>query len=139
MDRAAALAAAPPAPSAKQRLYRRRDIDIILLVKKLLYEQRFTIAGARKKLHRKPRGHEKAHQLSAPVRCDVDAEYLPRGIYGRAAAHARIDRTGEMDALVVELFRPAIVDALDDRQSLTQGVAQGEAVITLRQRPGAKP
>ena len=41
---------APQKSKSKQRLYRRRDIDMILLVKKLLYEQRFTIAGARKKL-----------------------------------------------------------------------------------------
>ena len=41
---------APQKSRAKQRLYRQRDIDQILLIKKLLYEQRFTIAGARKKL-----------------------------------------------------------------------------------------
>jgi DNA-binding transcriptional MerR regulator len=41
---------APQKSRSKQRLYRRRDIDMILLLKKLLYEQRFTIAGARKKL-----------------------------------------------------------------------------------------
>jgi DNA-binding transcriptional MerR regulator len=41
---------APQKSRSKQRLYRRRDIDVILLIKKLLYEQRFTIAGARKKL-----------------------------------------------------------------------------------------
>ena len=40
----------PQKSRSQQRLYRRRDIDLILLVKKLLYEQRFTIAGARKKL-----------------------------------------------------------------------------------------
>jgi DNA-binding transcriptional MerR regulator len=41
---------APQKSRSKQRLYRRRDVDLILLVKKLLKEQRFTIAGARKKL-----------------------------------------------------------------------------------------
>ena len=41
---------APQKSRSKQRLYRQRDIDTILLIKKLLYEQRFTIAGARKKL-----------------------------------------------------------------------------------------
>jgi len=41
---------APQKSRSKQRLYRRRDIDMILLIKKLLYEQRFTIAGARRKL-----------------------------------------------------------------------------------------
>jgi DNA-binding transcriptional MerR regulator len=41
---------APQKSRSKQRLYRRRDIDMILLIKKMLYEQRFTIAGARKQL-----------------------------------------------------------------------------------------
>ena len=41
---------APQKSRSKQRLYRKRDIEMILLIKKLLYEQRFTIAGARKKL-----------------------------------------------------------------------------------------
>jgi DNA-binding transcriptional MerR regulator len=41
---------APQKSRSKQRLYRRRDIDMILLIKKLLYEQRFTIAGARNML-----------------------------------------------------------------------------------------
>jgi DNA-binding transcriptional MerR regulator len=41
---------APQKSRSKQRLYRRRDIDMILLVKKLLYQQRFTIEGAKKKL-----------------------------------------------------------------------------------------
>jgi DNA-binding transcriptional MerR regulator len=40
----------PQKSRSKQRLYRQRDIDMILLIKKLLYGQRFTIAGARKKL-----------------------------------------------------------------------------------------
>jgi DNA-binding transcriptional MerR regulator len=41
---------APQKSRSNQRLYRRKDIDTILLIKKLLYEQRFTIAGARRKL-----------------------------------------------------------------------------------------
>ena len=40
----------PQKSRSKQRLYRQRDVDIILLIKKLLYEQRYTIAGARQKL-----------------------------------------------------------------------------------------
>jgi len=34
-----------------QRSYRRRDVEISLRIKQLLYEELFTIAGARKKLH----------------------------------------------------------------------------------------
>jgi len=41
---------APAKSHSKQRLYRKRDIEVIQLIKRLLYEERFTIAGARKKL-----------------------------------------------------------------------------------------
>lgn len=34
----------------KNRAYRQRDISIILLIRRLLYEERFTIQGARQKL-----------------------------------------------------------------------------------------
>ena len=35
-----------------QRVYRARDIEIVYLIKKLLYEEGYTIAGARKQLKR---------------------------------------------------------------------------------------
>ena len=41
---------APAKSRSKQRLYRKRDIEIIQLIKRLLYQERYTIAGARKKL-----------------------------------------------------------------------------------------
>ena len=33
-----------------QRLYRRKDLDLILKIKELLYEEGFTISGAKKKI-----------------------------------------------------------------------------------------
>ncbi|GBC77311.1 HTH-type transcriptional repressor BluR [bacterium HR08] len=41
---------APEKNRAGQRVYKRRDIELILKIKKLLYEDKFTIAGARKRL-----------------------------------------------------------------------------------------
>jgi DNA-binding transcriptional MerR regulator len=41
----------PTKSRGKQRLYRRKDIELVLRLKDLLYNQGFTIAGARKKLH----------------------------------------------------------------------------------------
>ncbi len=38
----------PKRASSKQRLYRREDVKLILQIKRLLYEQGYTIAGARK-------------------------------------------------------------------------------------------
>ncbi len=41
----------PTKSSKGQRLYRKRDLDAIFTIKKLLYEKRYTIDGARKYLH----------------------------------------------------------------------------------------
>ncbi len=41
---------APGKSKSNQRLYRQRDIETIQLIKKLLYQERYTIAGARKRL-----------------------------------------------------------------------------------------
>ena len=40
----------PQKSRSKQRLYKRRDIELILLIKKLLYDERYTIAGARQRI-----------------------------------------------------------------------------------------
>jgi len=41
---------APPKSRSKQRLYRKRDIEFVLLLKRLLWEERYTIAGARQRI-----------------------------------------------------------------------------------------
>ncbi|MAI79088.1 MAG: hypothetical protein CL917_09115 [Deltaproteobacteria bacterium] len=41
---------APPKSRSKQRLYRQKDIEMVKAIKALLYEKRYTIAGARQKL-----------------------------------------------------------------------------------------
>ena len=43
-------ALAPNKSGGGQRLYARREIDVILRIKQLLYSEGFTIAGAKKKL-----------------------------------------------------------------------------------------
>ena len=51
-----------------QRLYQRKDIDQILRIKQLLYEEKFTIAGAKKKLRERRKPQENGQlQLSLPV------------------------------------------------------------------------
>ncbi len=41
---------APQKSRSKQRLYRKRDIEMVLLTQRLLHKERYTIAGARRKL-----------------------------------------------------------------------------------------
>src|SRR6187431_1986857 len=49
-------ALAPAKNSSGQRIYRRRDIDTVLRIKQLLYEEGFTIAGAKKRLESELQG-----------------------------------------------------------------------------------
>ena len=46
-----------------QRLYRKKDLDLILKIKKLLYEDGFTIAGAKKKIRDLEREENKQVKL----------------------------------------------------------------------------
>jgi DNA-binding transcriptional MerR regulator len=45
-----------------QRLYRKRDVAMILEIKKLLYQERYTVAGARRRLTER---EERARRLEA--------------------------------------------------------------------------
>ena len=51
----------PARSRSGQRLYKRRDIEIILQIKDLLYQKRFTIAGAKRYLQQ----HHKESKLAA--------------------------------------------------------------------------
>jgi len=44
----------PYRTKTNQRLYRKKDVEAVLKIKKMLYEQKFTIAGAKKKLKETP-------------------------------------------------------------------------------------
>ena len=56
----------PTRTNSKQRLYRKKDLELILEIKKLLYEERFTIAGAKKKLQRSKVWKDQQMKLELP-------------------------------------------------------------------------
>ncbi|HEY7304301.1 MAG TPA: MerR family transcriptional regulator [Bryobacteraceae bacterium] len=45
----------PKKSGTGHRLYRRKDVELVLEIKRLLYDRRFTIEGARKVLESKPK------------------------------------------------------------------------------------
>jgi DNA-binding transcriptional MerR regulator len=59
----------PTKSGTGQRMYRRRDVENLLLVKKLLYEEGYTIAGARDKLKQeaKPKKAQSTLPFAAPA------------------------------------------------------------------------
>ncbi len=66
----------PTKSRTRQRLYRQRDIEVIELIKRLLYEERFTIAGARRKLRELGIARAlRAPQLDLGLQLDHRARY----------------------------------------------------------------
>ena len=55
----------PSKAPSKHRLYKKRDIELLLDIKRLLYTEGFTIEGARKKL--KETKKEEKNQLKLPL------------------------------------------------------------------------
>jgi DNA-binding transcriptional MerR regulator len=53
----------PTRTQSNQRVYRRKDVENILEIKRLLYEEKLTIAGARRKLHDKKTDDKKQLDL----------------------------------------------------------------------------
>ena len=70
-------ALAPAKNSSGQRIYRRKDIETVLRIKQLLYDEGFTIAGAKKRLETEMTGKgattpEAAVAAAAPPGVPVD-------------------------------------------------------------------
>lgn len=55
----------PAKTKSKHRLYRRKDVEALLQIKRLLHDQRFTIEGARKRMKGLPK--EERRQLEMPL------------------------------------------------------------------------
>src|SRR6201993_608724 len=56
----------PKKSGTGHRLYRRKDVELVLEIKRLLYEKRYTIEGARKALDGRGRGEAPKPADSAP-------------------------------------------------------------------------
>jgi DNA-binding transcriptional MerR regulator len=55
----------PKKSGTGHRLYRRKDVELVLEIKRLLYDKRYTIEGARKALESESKTHSSAHETEA--------------------------------------------------------------------------
>ena len=62
----------PIKSSTGQRMYRRRDLENVLRIKSLLYDQGFTIAGARQQLRTEAKATKSQVGLPFPRRASAD-------------------------------------------------------------------
>src|SRR6266576_5248229 len=66
----------PVKSSTGQRMYRRRDVESVLRIKKLLYEDGFTIAGARQQLREELKSERDQSALPFPMRASLNVAHL---------------------------------------------------------------
>lgn len=64
----------PAKSRSNQRLYRRKDVELVLKLKDLLYSQGYTLAGAKKLLRKTP--DDQAPQLALPLAADPRAALI---------------------------------------------------------------
>lgn len=70
----------PTKGSTGQRMYRRRDLDNILRIKQLLYEEGFTIAGARQQLKTDVQLEKKQSPLPFPAQRASNIAHIRHGL-----------------------------------------------------------
>src|ERR1041385_2302403 len=70
----------PVKSSTGQRMYRRKDVESVLKIKGLLYEQGFTIAGARQLMRDEIKDRKKQNTLPFPSAAPPDLRYIRQGI-----------------------------------------------------------
>jgi DNA-binding transcriptional MerR regulator len=87
-------ALAPAKNSSGQRIYRRRDIETVLRIKQLLYEEGFTIAGAKKRLEAEMAGRVETPAVTPPARIG-DGAGAPAAAAGEEPTRAALKEVKE--------------------------------------------
>jgi DNA-binding transcriptional MerR regulator len=70
----------PVKSSTGQRMYRRKDVEAVLRIKRLLYEEGFTIAGARQQLRAESKTEKNQAPLPFPVQSSADLKRIRHGL-----------------------------------------------------------
>ena len=114
----------PQKNRAGQRTYRRRDVEMALRIKELLYDEQYTIAGAKKKLAGELRGPGRENGQAAPAKPLGRSLQPPPSLAARlkqATNSAPVDKsaptaTGDQRTTLSQIARQLreILDLLDE-------------------------
>ena len=70
----------PVKSSTGQRMYRRRDVESVLHIKQLLYEQGFTIVGARQQLRSETKTDKGQAAIPFPSQSPTEIQHIRQGL-----------------------------------------------------------
>jgi DNA-binding transcriptional MerR regulator len=70
----------PVKSSTGQRMYRRRDVENVLRIKQLLYDQGFTIVGARQQLRSEGKNDKGQAAIPFPAQSSAEMQRIRQGL-----------------------------------------------------------
>jgi len=70
----------PVKSSTGQRMYRKRDVESVLRIKQLLYEQGFTISGARQQLRSETKSDKTQSTIPFPTASSNEIQHIRQGL-----------------------------------------------------------
>jgi len=70
----------PVKSSTGQRMYRRRDVEGVLRIKQLLYDQGFTIVGARQQLRSESKNDKGQAAIPFPAQSPAEIQRIRQGL-----------------------------------------------------------
>ena len=70
----------PVKSSTGQRMYRKRDVESVVRIKQLLYEQGFTIAGARQQLRGESKSDKTQSAIPFPSHSSSEIQHIRQGL-----------------------------------------------------------
>src|ERR1700758_3679416 len=70
----------PVKSSTGQRMYRKRDVEGVLRIKQLLYEQGFTISGARQQLRAEAKADKNQSAIPFPSSSTAEIQHIRQGL-----------------------------------------------------------
>jgi DNA-binding transcriptional MerR regulator len=105
---------APQKNRAGQRVYRKRDVEMALRIKELLYEDQYTIAGAKKRLTNELRGGGKLK------------------VVGEEDGQPANDSAAETESFAPSTYTPRVAPmAAEEKQGLKQLAAELRELLAL--------
>jgi len=70
----------PVKSSTGQRMYRKRDVESVLRIKQLLYDQGFTISGARQQLRAESKSDKSQTAIPFPAQSAPELQHIRQGL-----------------------------------------------------------
>src|SRR6201996_4925501 len=126
-----------------QRLYRKKDVEMALRIKSLLYDEGYTIPGARQVFKAELKaGPAEATESAAPAAREIPAEAARPQLTGRQTAKLH-ELRAEMMALLADLSTPlgtmpAATEAAAPARGKVKPMRPKLAVLESKPEPAAK-